>query len=72
MTEVTGGVAYRVIGGFWDVSPDGTWVVGESYDVLYEDVEGLLHVTKPPKAIEWVIYQMQDPIGGGADRKRAR
>ena len=61
----------RIIGGCWEVDQGRAWVVDEPYDVASEDVGGLLDFPshqEPSK--EW--YQMEAPIGRGADRKRVR
>ena len=61
----------RIIGGFWEVDQSRAWVVEEPYDVASEDIGGFLIFPshqKPSK--EW--YQMEAPIGRGADRKRVR
>ena len=42
--RATGGVERRIIGGFWEVE--------EPYDVVSEDVGGLLDFTKPPGTIK--------------------
>ena len=69
--RATGGVERRVIDGFGEVNQGGTWIVKESYDVTSGASKGCLILPshqEPSK--EW--YQIEAPIGRGADRKRAR
>ena len=62
---------HRIIGGFWEVDQGRVWVVEEPYDVASEDVEGcLLLPSHQEPSKEW--YQMEAPIGRGADKKQAR
>ena len=51
----TGGAECPIIGGFWEVDQDGTWIVEEPYDLTSGDVGGLIDLTKPPGTIKGVI-----------------
>ena len=70
--RATGGVECRIGGGVGEVDQCRTWIVKEPYDVAPVGIGGLLDFSKPPRAIKEEWYQMEAPIGRGADRKRVR
>ena len=53
--RVAWGVECRVISQFWEFDQGGAWVVGEPYDVVFEDVGGFLDFTKSPEIINGVV-----------------
>ena len=55
----------RIIGGFWEVDQSRAWIVEEPYDVVSEDIGGLLDCAKPPGTVKGMVPK------GDSDRQRS-